>query len=105
MASTNLSPSFCLCFHCAYRTVLTFSIIFCEVVAIYGVIMSIVFTSKVNGNAENPFTTGNYYTGEPLASSPLTLRLCNLLGRHRCRPVQPVLRCVRRHHRFHGCHR
>lgn len=42
--------------------------------AIYGVIMAIVFSSKLNGSVENIYTTGNYYTGEShLSVSPLPL--------------------------------
>lgn len=56
------------------------SIIFCEVVAIYGVIMSIVFSTKLeNVAAEALYTPSNYYTGFALFWGGLTVGVCNLL--------------------------
>src|SRR5271170_3520850 len=50
------------------------SIIFCEVVAIYGVIMSIVFSAKLNMVADKDIYSGsNYYTGFALFWSGLTV--------------------------------
>lgn len=42
------------------------SIIFCEVTAIYGVIISIVFSAKINGSLgpEGLWTRDNYFTGQ-----------------------------------------
>ncbi|CEH14918.1 vacuolar atp synthase proteolipid subunit [Ceraceosorus bombacis] len=58
------------------------SIIFCEVVAIYGVIMAIVFSAKINGNlkggADGLWTADNYLTGHVLFWGGLTVGLCNL---------------------------
>ena len=49
------------------RTKNLISIIFCEVVAIYGVIMAIVFSSKIQMVPEDKLYTGNnYYTGYAL---------------------------------------
>jgi len=62
------------------RTKNLISIIFCEVVAIYGVIMSIVFSSKITMVPEESLYTGsNYYTGYALFWSGLTVGMCNLI--------------------------
>ncbi|KAF9520974.1 hypothetical protein BS47DRAFT_1335061 [Hydnum rufescens UP504] len=56
------------------------SIIFCEVVAIYGVIMAIVFVQKAEPvRAEEIYTRSNYYTGFALFWGGLTVGICNLL--------------------------
>ncbi|KAI8875693.1 hypothetical protein K501DRAFT_327378 [Backusella circina FSU 941] len=56
------------------------SIIFCEVVAIYGVIMAIVYSAKLNDvPPENIFTTSNYFTGYAIFWGGLTVGVCNLL--------------------------
>ena len=62
------------------RTKNLISIIFCEVVAIYGVIMSIIFSSKmdiVTGDAL--YSLSNYYTGFSLFWAGLTVGMCNLI--------------------------
>jgi len=62
------------------RTKNLISIIFCEVVAIYGVIMSIVFTSKISAvTVDNIHSASNYYTGYALFWSGLTVGMCNLI--------------------------
>ena len=62
------------------RTKNLISIIFCEVVAIYGVIMSIVFSSKLEiVSEENLYTGSNYYTGFALFWSGITVGMCNLI--------------------------
>ncbi|EHY53134.1 V-type proton ATPase subunit c'' [Exophiala dermatitidis] len=62
------------------RTKNLISIIFCEVVAIYGVIMSIVFSSKLTMVPEESLYTGsNYYTGYALFWAGLTVGMCNLI--------------------------
>jgi len=62
------------------RTKNLISIIFCEVVAIYGVIMAIVFSSKIAIVPEESLYTGsNYYTGYALFWSGLTVGMCNLI--------------------------
>ncbi|KEF55564.1 V-type H+-transporting ATPase 21kDa proteolipid subunit [Exophiala aquamarina CBS 119918] len=62
------------------RTKNLISIIFCEVVAIYGVIMSIVFSSKLSMVPEEQLYTGsNYYTGYALFWAGLTVGMCNLI--------------------------
>lgn len=57
------------------------SIIFCEVVAIYGLIMSIVFSSKLGtvSSYEQLFTKANMYTGYALFWAGLTVGVCNLI--------------------------
>ncbi|KAL9939644.1 hypothetical protein V8E36_001461 [Tilletia maclaganii] len=60
------------------------SIIFCEVVAIYGVIMAIVFSSKITGNlkagaSDALYSPDNYLTGHLLFWGGLTVGLCNLV--------------------------
>jgi len=56
------------------------SIIFCEVVAIYGVIMSIVFSAKLEGVApEHLHSASNTYTGFALFWAGLTVVMCNLI--------------------------
>ncbi|KAE8209968.1 hypothetical protein CF319_g9450 [Tilletia indica] len=60
------------------------SIIFCEVVAIYGVIMAIVFSSKITGNlkagtSDSLYSADNYLTGHLLFWGGLTVGLCNLV--------------------------
>jgi len=62
------------------RTKNLISIIFCEVVAIYGVIMAIVFSSKFAFVPESElYTPSNYYTGFALFWGGLTVGLCNLM--------------------------
>ncbi|KIW81873.1 V-type ATPase, C subunit [Fonsecaea pedrosoi CBS 271.37] len=62
------------------RTKNLISIIFCEVVAIYGVIMSIIFSSKINMVPEESLYTGpNYYTGYALFWAGVTVGMCNLI--------------------------
>ncbi|EAS34911.1 V-ATPase proteolipid subunit Ppa1 [Coccidioides immitis RS] len=62
------------------RTKNLISIIFCEVVAIYGVIMSIVFSSKVfYVPGETLYSGDNYYTGYALFWGGLTVGMCNLI--------------------------
>ncbi|KAK4683468.1 V-type H+-transporting ATPase 21kDa proteolipid subunit, partial [Tremellales sp. Uapishka_1] len=61
------------------RTKNLISIIFCEVVAIYGVIMAIVFSSKITGDVIDTYSANNYYTGFSLFWAGLTVGFCNLL--------------------------
>lgn len=62
------------------RTKNLISIIFCEVVAIYGVIMSIVFSAKlVPVQGEALHSSKNYYTGFALFWSGITVGMCNLI--------------------------
>ncbi|RXW25029.1 hypothetical protein EST38_g842 [Candolleomyces aberdarensis] len=52
-------------------------IIFCEVVAIYGVIIGIVYSSRLQGIAEAElYTPSNYYTGQTHLSA-LTVQMCS----------------------------
>ncbi|GAA5880527.1 hypothetical protein JCM1840_003691 [Sporobolomyces johnsonii] len=63
------------------RTKNLISIIFCEVVGIYGVITAIVFSSKLGASPtlETLYTARNYYTGFSLFWGGLTTGMCNLL--------------------------
>ncbi|KAH7115987.1 ATP synthase subunit C-domain-containing protein [Dendryphion nanum] len=63
------------------RTKNLISIIFCEVVAIYGVIMAIIFSSKLNAvsSYEELYTARNYYTGYALFWAGITVGMCNLV--------------------------
>ena len=62
------------------RTKNLISIIFCEVVAIYGVIMAIVFSSKLHFvNDADLYSGANYYTGFALFWAGLTVGMCNLI--------------------------
>lgn len=56
------------------------SIIFCEVVAIYGLIMAIVFSSKLtSASPETLYSAGNLYTGYSLFWAGLTVGIANLI--------------------------
>ncbi len=62
------------------RTKNLISIIFCEVVAIYGVIMAIVFSAKLKAvTGETLYSASNYYTGFALFWSGITVGMCNLI--------------------------
>ncbi|CRG83794.1 Gephyrin [Talaromyces islandicus] len=62
------------------RTKNLISIIFCEVVAIYGVIMAIIFTSKLNSvDPENLYSASNMYTGFALFWSGIIVGFTNLI--------------------------
>ncbi|KAA8914844.1 ATP synthase subunit C-domain-containing protein [Sphaerosporella brunnea] len=63
------------------RTKNLISIIFCEVVAIYGVIMSIVFSSKLASVSDQDLYNNlkNFFTGYALFWGGLTVGLCNML--------------------------
>ncbi|KAK3390980.1 ATP synthase subunit C-domain-containing protein [Podospora didyma] len=62
------------------RTKNLISIIFCEVVAIYGVIMAIVFSALLNpADGEKTFSADSYYTGYALFWSGITVGMCNLI--------------------------
>ncbi|KAF9930518.1 H(+)-transporting V0 sector ATPase subunit c'' [Modicella reniformis] len=56
------------------------SIIFCEVVAIYGLIMAIVFSAKLNNVQDASITSSEaYYKGFALFWAGLTTGFCNLV--------------------------
>lgn len=62
------------------RTKNLISIIFCEVVAIYGVIMAIVFSAKLAPVPEDQiYTKSNFYTGYALFWGGITVGFCNLI--------------------------
>jgi V-type H+-transporting ATPase 21kDa proteolipid subunit len=56
------------------------SIIFCEVVAIYGVIIAIILSSKINAvSGEVLYDANTYYTGYALFWAGLTVGVCNMI--------------------------
>lgn len=62
------------------RTKNLISIIFCEVVAIYGVIMSIVFSAKLKPvTGDEIYSGSNFYTGYALFWGGLLVGMCNLI--------------------------
>ncbi|CCF43748.1 ATP synthase subunit C [Colletotrichum higginsianum] len=62
------------------RTKNLISIIFCEVVAIYGVIMAIVFSAQLENVQGQTLHDGNsYYTGFALFWAGITVGMCNLI--------------------------
>lgn len=62
------------------RTKNLISIIFCEVVAIYGVIMAIVFSAKLTpAKPDTLYSGSNYYTGFALFWAGFTVGMCNLI--------------------------
>ena len=62
------------------RTKNLISIIFCEVVAIYGVIMSIVFSAKLEVITDDAiYNPANYYVGFAVFWAGLTVGACNLI--------------------------
>ncbi|KAK3318678.1 vacuolar ATP synthase 20 kDa proteolipid subunit [Apodospora peruviana] len=62
------------------RTKNLISIIFCEVVAIYGVIMAIVFSAKLSAvQGAEIYSADSYYTGYALFWSGITVGMCNLV--------------------------
>jgi V-type H+-transporting ATPase 21kDa proteolipid subunit len=52
------------------------SVIFCEAVAIYGIIIAIIFTNRLE--LAKPMTRMSYYTGFSLFWSGISVGLCNL---------------------------
>ncbi|KAH8172760.1 ATP synthase subunit C domain-containing protein [Sarocladium implicatum] len=62
------------------RTKNLISIIFCEVVAIYGVIMAIIFSAKISAvTGPDMFSADAYYTGFALFWAGITVGGCNLI--------------------------
>jgi len=56
------------------------SIIFCEAVAIYGIIVAIVFSAKLsNYQSDQGWTRNSYFTGYSIFWAGLTVGLCNLV--------------------------
>ncbi|KAF7714662.1 Uncharacterized protein PECH_008309 [Penicillium ucsense] len=56
------------------------SIIFCEVVAIYGLIVAIIYSAKLAPVPDSElYTQSNYYTGYALFWGGITVGLCNMI--------------------------
>ena len=58
------------------------SVVFCEVVAIYGVIMAIVFSTKLNPEVtpEQLDTHASHFTGHGVFWGGITVGICNLFS-------------------------
>lgn len=54
------------------------SIIFCEAVAIYGIIMAIIFAGKLNPPTGEPYTQTEYFSGFAIFSGGVTVGVTNL---------------------------
>eukprot|EP00007_Cunea_sp_BSH-02190019_P008669 CAMPEP_0174229590 /NCGR_PEP_ID=MMETSP0417-20130205/511_1 /TAXON_ID=242541 /ORGANISM="Mayorella sp, Strain BSH-02190019" /LENGTH=144 /DNA_ID=CAMNT_0015307151 /DNA_START=187 /DNA_END=621 /DNA_ORIENTATION=+ len=54
------------------------SVIFCEAVAIYGIIMAIIFQGKFSEPQGNTYITANYYSGYAIFFAGLTVGFANL---------------------------
>ena len=62
------------------RTKNLLSIVFCEAVAIYGIILSIIFSGKINTlDGADLYSAETYYTGYALFWAGLTAGMCNLV--------------------------
>jgi V-type H+-transporting ATPase proteolipid subunit len=62
----------------SFIVVASFSIIFCEAVAIYGIIMAAVLQTKVAETAGRPVTNHDFYAGFGIFWAGVTVGLCNL---------------------------
>jgi len=61
------------------RTKNLVSIIFCEAVAIYGIIMAIIFQTKLNDVPNEAYVARDYYSGFSIFWSAMTVGWANLL--------------------------
>ena len=55
------------------------SVIFCEAVAIYGIILSIIFSGKLSEVDGNAFTDQDWFSGYSIFNGGLTVGFCNLI--------------------------
>lgn len=60
------------------KVINSFSVIFCEAVAIYGIIMAIIFQGKLENFAANGPVPTDFFSGFSIFWAGMTVGFCNL---------------------------